>query len=145
MKPSDRDLAERACEKLVKQFAVFNDTDQLERVADLFTEDGSFARPLDPINPTIGRSAILSMLQSRPPRLSRHYMTNILVDVVSDTEATGISFVTFLTTTEVDAPRPVVCEPKMYMGEYHDTFVFTVEGWKIKSRKGNLTMIFEPG
>jgi hypothetical protein len=144
MSPIDRDLIERACEKLVKQFAVFNDLGELDRMADLFTEDGTFARPLDPANPTIGRPAILAMLQSRPPRLSRHYMTNILVDVVSENEATGISFVTFLTTTEVDAPRPVVCEPKMFMGEYRDTFVGTTDGWKIKSRQGSLAMIFEP-
>lgn len=130
-----------ACEKLVKQFAQFNDLDQLEKLADLFVEDGSFARPLDPENPIVGRDEILAMMQARPPRLSRHFMTNIVIDILSADEAEGLSYVTFLSTTDVDAPRPTACEPKMFMGEYRDRFVRTEKGWKFKSRRGNMTLI----
>jgi hypothetical protein len=54
-----------------------------------------------------------------------------------------VSYVTFLTTTEVNAPRPVACEPTMYMGEYRDTFVSTADGWKIKTRRSSFTMILK--
>lgn len=142
MKDEERQSAELACEKIVKQFAVFNDLGELEKLAALFVEDGSFARPLDPENPTIGRAEILAMLQARPPRLSRHIMSNIVIDVLGPDEATGISYVTFLSTTDVDAARPVAAEPKIFVGEYRDNFVRTADGWRLKSRKGNMTLIF---
>lgn len=140
MNDPDRQAIELACEKLIKQFVVFNDLGELDKLAELFTEDGSFARPLDPDNPISGRAEILAMMKARPPRLSRHFMSNILVDVKSADEASAISYVVFLTTTDVDAPRPVACEPTMYMGEYRDTFVRTSAGWRIKSRRGSMTM-----
>ncbi len=143
MTDNDRLLIERACERLVMQFCHFNDFGELDRMADLFAEDGSFARPLDPTNPTHGRAAILAMLQARGPRLSRHFMSNILIDVISPDEARGVSYVTFLTTTDVDLPRPVAPEPKIFAGEYRDSFVRTADGWKIKSRQGNLTMVMK--
>jgi hypothetical protein len=137
----ERLSAELACEKIVKQFAVFNDLDELEKLADLFVDDGSFARPLDPENPTVGRAGILAMLEGRPPRLSRHIVTNIVIDVEGPDEARGISYVSFLSTTDVEAPRPVAAEPRLFVGEYRDRFVRTPEGWRLKSRKGSMTII----
>lgn len=130
-----------SCEKLVKQFAKFNDLGQLDCLVALFVEDGSFARPLDPDNPIVGRENILAMMKARPPRLSRHFMTNIVIDILSPDEAEGLSYVTFLSTTDVDAPRPAPCEPKMFMGEYRDSFVRTADGWRFKSRQGNMTLV----
>lgn len=141
MNDLERLSAERACEKIVKQFAIFNDLGELEKLANLFVEDGSFARPLDPENPTVGRAEILAMLEARAPRLSRHIMTNIVIDVEGPDEARGISYVSFLSTTDVEAARPVAAEAQLFVGEYHDRFVRTPEGWRLKSRKGSMTLI----
>ena len=134
-------LIEHACERLVKQFCHGNDFNAIEAMADVFAEDGSFARPLDPTNPTVGRDAIYAMLKARGPRVTRHMMSNILIDVISADEARGVSYVTFITTTDIEKPYPLTPEPKIFTGEYRDHFVRTAAGWKIKSRQGSLSMV----
>lgn len=136
-------MTSHACERLVKQFAVFNDMDQPEDLAALFVKDGSFARPLDPDSPIIGRDAILEMFKSRPPRLSRHFMTNCVINPLSSDEAEGITYVMFLSTTDVDADWPIACEPSIYMGEYRDSFKKTDGEWRFRSRRGAMTLVFK--
>lgn len=136
-------LARHECEQLIKQFALFNDMGEIDKLADLFVEDGLFARPLDPENPIVGRAAILEMFQSRPSRLSRHFMTNCVINLISDNEAEGTCYVQFLSTTNVDAPRPIECEPVIYVGEYRDAFVRTLAGWRFRSRRGAMTLVFK--
>lgn len=138
----ERMVIEAACERLVKQFAVFNDFGRNDDLADLFIEDGSFVPPLDPVNPAFGREAIRALMKGRPPRLSRHFMNNILIEVTSAEEATGVSYVAFLSTSDVKAVRPTLAEPKMLLGEYQDQFVKTPVGWRFKCRRGSISLMF---
>ena len=132
--------AEWACERLVRQFAMLNDERDHEGIAALFTEDGSFARPFDPGNPVIGRDNIMVMFRDRPPRLSRHVMTNTVIDVVSATEARGRSYLMFMSSTEVEKAPPLKAEPAIHMGQYDDVFVLTEQGWRFKTRLGSLSL-----
>jgi len=133
-------IIEGECRRLVLAFAEANDDWDHDGVADCFVEDCSFARPIDPDNPYYGRETIRAMFRDRPKRLGRHLMTNILIHVDSETEAHGRSYVTYLSTPDVDQPRPALAEPGIFVGWFDDSFVRTEEGWRIKSRKGGMAL-----
>jgi hypothetical protein len=135
-----RMLIERECERLVLQFAQANDDWDHDGIADCFTEDCSFARPIDPDNPYRGRETLRAMFRDRPQRLGRHLMTNILIHVDSEEAAHGRCYVTYLSTPDVDQPRPALAEPGIFVGWFDDKFVRTAEGWRIAERKGGMAL-----
>lgn len=141
MNSSERMAAEWACERLVRQFAMLNDDRDHEGIAALFTEEAAFARPFDPDNPIVGRNNIMVMFRDRPRRLARHIMTNTVVDIVSPTEARGRTYLMFVSSTDVDSPRPVKAEPGVHLGQYDDIFVLTEAGWRFQQRLGSLSLV----
>lgn len=133
-------LAEIACERLVRRFAMLNDQRDHDELASLFVEDGTFSLPLDPDNPLIGRDTIRAYFRSRPLRLTRHVTTNTLIEVMSTTEARGRSYLLFVSSPDSTSPQPVKADPTAYMGEYDDIFVLSDDGWKFKERRGSLAL-----
>jgi diketogulonate reductase-like aldo/keto reductase len=86
---------ELTCTKLVNQFAVYSDLGRYDELAALFTEDGRYARPTEPTNFVEGRADLLASLKARPKdKLTRHLVTNVLIEVTSATTAKGFSYVT---------------------------------------------------
>lgn len=133
-------LIERACERLVLQFAQYNDYKQHDALEALFVEDCEFARPLDPTHPYYGRKAVAAIFRNRKPIMTQHVMTNILIDVVSDDEARGRSYVTMASNPDPDRSTPKD-SGGVFFGAFDDVFVRTAEGWKFKSRHGSLALI----
>jgi len=129
---------ERACQRLVLEFAKYNDDWDHERLAALFVEDCEFARPLDPDHPYYGRDKVHAIFRDRKPRLTRHVMTNILIDVVSEDEARGNSYVTMISSPSTEKP-PYEGEG-IFFGAFDDVFVRTGDGWKFKSRTGSVAL-----
>lgn len=132
---------ELACTRLVNQFAVFNDSGRHEELAALFTEEGSYARPLDPDSFVHGPAAILAQFRARPQdKVFRHLITNILIDVTGETTARGFCYVTLYggsTSQPADRLGYRVIPPQL-VGEYHDDFVLTPDGWRFQRRQGKL-------
>jgi hypothetical protein len=143
MHEQERQAIELACAKLINQFAVYNDAARYEELAALFTADGSYARPTDPDNYLKGRAAILAAFKGRPAeKLTRHLITNILIEVASPASAEGICYVT-LYAGSTDQPAPkfgYLAAPSQLIGEYHDQFTLTAEGWKFSKRQGRLLL-----
>jgi hypothetical protein len=139
MSPTDIAEIERACARLVLQFAKYNDDLDHQALADLFVEDCVFARPLDPAHPYYGKDKVHAIFRDRKPRLTRHVMTNILIDVISPTEATGNSYVTMLSAPDPEAKWPREGEG-IFVGSFDDVFVKTAFGWKFKSRTGSVAL-----
>ncbi len=135
----ERLLIERACQRLVLQFAQYNDYRDHDGLASLFAEDCEFARPLDPTHPYYGRDRVAAIFRDRKPMLTQHVMTNILIDVVSEDEARGRSYVTM-----VSNPNPDRLHPQegggIFFGAFDDVFVRTADGWKFKSRIGSVAL-----
>jgi len=129
---------EAACSRLVLEFAKFNDDLQHEKLAALFTEDCVFARPLDPEHPYHGRAAVHAIFRDRKPRLTRHVMTNIIIDAISETEAKGSCYVTMISSADVENP-PHEGEG-IFFGGFDDEFVKEADGWKFRSRIGNVAL-----
>ncbi len=128
---------ERECQRLVLLFARSNDDWDHETLASLFAEDCTFARPLDPDHPYHGRAAVHAIFRDRKPRLTRHVMTNILIDVISPDEARGSSYVTMVSSAKVDGPSE---GEGIFFGGFDDEFVRTADGWKFKARRGHVAL-----
>jgi uncharacterized protein (TIGR02246 family) len=107
------------------------DSGEAARVADLFTRDGVWTG-------ADGRSmtgqeeirAGFAGRQSMTRRLSRHVMTNVLVDVRSDSEASGIAY---LINDRHDGPtdtpeRPGPARHPKFVGDHHFEFRRSEDG-----------------
>lgn len=134
MEALERVLIVEACRDLVLRAVAAIDTNVPAQLADLFTDEGEIVRP----NGTAlrGREAIrTSYAQRSAERITRHLVTNIVVDVHSTREASSVSYVMLWSgsTTDAEAPqgRPL---QRQQVGEFEDRFVHTSGGWRIVRR-----------
>ncbi|MCX5157894.1 nuclear transport factor 2 family protein [Streptomyces sp. NBC_00264] len=131
--PTDRLLAERACERLIIEFVHKLDLGDPGEVAELFVDDGvwEWAEGDRRIQ---GRDALRSYFAGRPAdRLSRRMCTNILVTLTSETTATAT---TYFTTYRVDGYANGFVPPRIptQVGHYEDTFLKVNGLWLLRSR-----------
>ncbi len=130
---------ELACTRLVNEFAVFNDSNRFQELADLFTEDARYARPIAPDAFIVGKADILASFEARPrDRVGRHLITNVIITVESETRASGFCYVTLYSgSTGHKAEKfGLQAQASQFVGEYRDSFVLTPAGWKFAERKG---------
>jgi len=127
---TDADV-ERACGNLVLDYAYHRDRMDGAALANLFTEAGV----LSVLGETYqGRSAIRARLENdREAPLSRHLMSTQRIFVDGPDRARGVSYATVYLAPRGELPRPV--EGFAGIGEYHDEFVRTPDGWKIGKRE----------
>ena len=128
MNPDDRRAVEHDCARLIALYANLNDEARWDDVAALYAEDGVMIRPTAPDQPVVGREAILAAFKARPPRTTRHVCSNVVIDVVSPTEARGESAMVLF--------QP---EGAPLVGSFHDRFVLTADGWRFAERRGSLS------
>ncbi len=121
-------IAERACERLLHDYAALNDAGHWEAVAALYVADGRMSRPSAPENFIEGRDAILASFRTRPPRTTRHVCVNIRVNLISLDEARIDSQILLFMARD---QTPLV-------GSYRDRCLFTSEGWRFAERYGTL-------
>lgn len=128
-------LDERACERLIIDYTHRVDFGEATRIADLFTVDGVWRSDEFSME---GQAAIRAGFERRQGvarRRSRHVCTNIAVTVEGDV-ATAVSYLVNYRhdsqTGVAESPAPAGL-PK-YVGEYHDSFVRTADGWRFSSR-----------
>jgi SnoaL-like domain len=141
---SERVEIERACEQLVYAYSRALDLGDLSGAADFFAENGSLARPMTPDKIVHGREAIRASLLTRPANLlTKHLVTNTMIQVVSRDAATGISYLTMIATTPgaEDTP-PFLSNGPIYFGEFKDRFIRENGVWKFQERLGSIQMKF---
>ena len=135
-------LDEKACEKLIAEYCRLADFGNASGIADLFVADGSWAGPGVSM---VGQDAIRAGFSRREAvtrRQSRHICTNVLIHVGGD-QATGLCYLvnfrhdSLTGTAESPAPSGI---PK-FVGEYHDEFVRTGDGWRFATRRFELAFL----
>lgn len=136
--PTARMLIEHACERQIKKFATLNDAGDYEALAELFTDDGVFARPSNPDAPVKGKAAILSAFKSRPSKVSTHFVCNTVVDLVSATEVKASSYI-LLFSAFADVV-PAVAEAPHLVGAFSDTMVLQNGVWLFRERLGSICL-----
>jgi SnoaL-like domain len=140
-------LIERACERLIVDYARFVDFGEASRIAELFTEDGVWESEGLRME---GRSAIREGFARREGvrrRVSRHACTNVAVDVISADEARGLCYLInyrFDRREGDDPAAPAPAGAPKYVGEYHDRFVRAAEGWRFAHRICTLGFVRPP-
>jgi hypothetical protein len=142
MNDLDRMLIERACERLVYEYSRRIDLGEAERIADLFIEDAVWCGDIV----LEGREAIRAWFTQRGQltrRVSRHVCTNVLIDVLSEDEATGLSYLVNYRhdRAEGDDQLPVPANHPKYMGELRDTFRRTDAGWLFARREVDVAFL----
>ena len=119
----------RDCINLVTDYAYYRDRFDAIGFSNLFTEDAS----LKVGNGTWeGRSNIRARIEGLDSSGSiRHLMSTIRIQPVDALNATGVSYATIYTA----AAGSNSTEGFAIIGEYHDSFVLTDDGWKISNRE----------
>jgi hypothetical protein len=137
---AERIEIERACERLVYAYARLLDLGDLSTAADCFAEAGSMARPLAPDQVIQGREAIRASLLTRPRELlTKHLVTNIVIEVDSRDVAHGLSYLTMVSTVPPDGAKPpFLSQGPLYFGEFQDRFVRENGVWKFLDRRGSV-------
>ena len=131
-------LIERECGRLPLLFAKYADNGDHAALAELFTENCLFARPFQPDYPFHGRDRVQAIFRDRPPILVRHVVTNVLVEVISETEARGTNYLAMLSShASIEPPQEA---GGLYVGGFEDIYVKSADGWQFKSRLGNVAL-----
>lgn len=136
MTPIEAVIAEHQCRNLIAALVLAQDHGDATAAAGLFTADGVWVRSG---KPHAGREAIRASFDGREPgTVMRHVVSNQLVTVSSPTEATATSY--YLVYVQKhdggEAPKVGRLEEPVALGEWHDSFVLTAEGWRFSRREG---------
>ncbi len=119
--------AERAIERLIIDYAAYNDAGDWDAVAALYLPDGRMSRPTAPDTFITGRDAILAGFRARPARRTRHIVANVRITVTGAAASATSQILLF----NAPAIPPLV-------GSYHDRLVHTASGWRFAERVGSL-------
>ena len=118
------------CEAVVLDYAYYRDRPDADAVAGLFAED-AVLQVLG--SEYTGREQIRGrILAGVGGPIFRHMMSTIRIFAIDDDHATGVSYVTVYSAPPGEGPVPV--DTFAAVGEYHDQFVRTETGCKIKRR-----------
>ena len=127
------------CERLIHLYGMLNDAGDFQAMAEMFTDDGVFARPSQGDVLIRGQAAILQAYTSRPPRFTRHMITSVVVTVEDEDNARAHSYLSLHTGQPGEGlPRPA--EPVYLIGDFKDRFVRQGGAWKFSERLGSLAL-----
>jgi hypothetical protein len=135
---------ERACERLIYEFAEAIDTRNDAHLDNLFAAAATYSRPTDPNTVIAGREVIRKTFESRPGgRVTRHICSNVRITVQSADRAVGVSRVVLIAGA-AEPPAPAQfgfkADARQLIGEYDDEFVKTPAGWRFVARRGRLIL-----
>ncbi len=123
-----------ACQRLVTAFAVFVDSGQGERVVQLFTPDATFERRGERLE---GHEQIRAAQTKRSPsNVTRHLCAPSHIELQGPDRATGITYFQLYRHVWPDGEAVGVgpLNPPEVIGQYHDEFRKTADGWRIHAR-----------
>ena len=136
---AERRAIEADCERLIKLHVNLNDAQDWPAVAALYTEDARFARPSTPGEFVVGRQAILASFLARPPRVQRHVIANVVVEVEDADNARAFCAILLYQGDPAPEGELPAMDPKSpLVGTFTDKLVRTSEGWRFAERAGGL-------
>ena len=137
MTEEERRAIEADCERLIKLYVNLNDAQDWPAVAALYTDDAVFRRPSGG-EPISGRAAILASFLARPPRVQRHVIANVVVEVEDADRATSFCAILLYQGDPVSEGLPEMSASSPLVGWFRDKLVRTAEGWRFAQRTGGL-------
>lgn len=134
MKPTERMEMEWELRRLNDDYVRYADRQDFDSFVTLFTGDavleiGGVERH--------GHDAIKGHFADREQMVTRHFCTNYWYEPVDEDTARGEVYLAVYRCagpyTEADGPIPY--DRPDWIGEYHDTYVRTADGWKFSERR----------
>ncbi len=125
--------------RLTHDYALYNDTFQVDALVDLFTEDAVFDMQPSGLDVYRGREAIRDFFEREKRALSHvmHLTSNHRVDVDGDT-ATGTAYYHAMGVIRRDGRENEA------RGYYDDRYVRTPAGWRFAARRSCPLIPWEP-
>jgi len=123
-----------AIERLLRDYAAFNDAGHWEEAAALFVDDGVLVRPSDPSRPIVGRPAILAAFLARPRTARRRHVVSIPEVSFTGEHTARATCETVLVTDHDDGTGTIA------LGGFRDELVRDATGWRFRSRIGYNTL-----
>jgi uncharacterized protein (TIGR02246 family) len=139
----DRVAIERECERLVTRYCHIIDHGEASRVAELFSEDGTWRGPGVVMQGIEQIRVGFAAREANRARMSRHVCNNLLIDVVDEDNATGVVYLTLYRHDGDEKRRVSPLEGVELVGEYRDRFVRTPDGWRIADRSTHVSFVRE--
>ena len=122
---------ESACARLSVQYCFAVDAREYDKFIGLFTEDAVWTTPgREPWRGHAGIRQFTSEISTK--QTVRHLASNILVDVIDENHARGMSCTTVYRHMGNEAPAPM--EGPALIVENRDEYRRTDKGWRIASR-----------
>lgn len=142
MKDATLSAIERACARLVHGYARAADFGDSAAAAALFADDAVLEMPGG--KRFAGRAAILQRLAEQPAtQVSRHVISNLLIDVVDEGRARGFCYLTMYRGTRGEASGPLPSAAPFVIGHYEDEYARVGADWRFAARR--LTFTFRRG
>ncbi len=126
---------EQQCRDLVAAVAQRGDRRDLQGAAELFADDGVWVRGGRPYE---GRAGVIDSYNRIPAtQFTRHMSANCVVTVLDADHAEAVTYYLAFHHDPglVEATFPLPLDPPFSLGEWHDRFVRTAEGWRIARRE----------
>ncbi len=137
MTEDERRAIEADCERLIKLYVNQNDARDWPAVAALYAEDAVFRRPSGG-DAIAGRAAILASFLARPPRVQRHVIANVVVEVEDETHAQSFCAILLYQSDLVPEGLPAMSASSPLVGWFRDRLIRTAQGWRFAERVGGL-------
>ena len=128
-------LIGRECERLVTRYCHHVDHGEAAKVADLFSSDGVWTGPGVRIEGQEQVRKVFAAREANAARMSRHICNNLLLEVIDDSHAEGIVYLTLYRHDGEEGRKVSPLEGPALVGEYRDRFVRTTEGWRFEERR----------
>ncbi len=125
---------EHDCRNLLYRHAQLSDRGQVVEAVGLFVPDGTWIRGGKPYT---GHQQMLSSSSRPATAISRHFTANTVVDVQDENHASAVSYyIVFRHDAGVSDPKfPLPLGGAFSMGEWHDRYVRTPDGWRFEFRE----------
>jgi len=137
MTEEQRRAIEADVTRLIHAYTWANDDADWHACAALYTQDARFRRPSGG-EAIVGREAILAGFLARAPRVQRHAIANVLVEVVDDNTARARSVIVLYMGDAAEDGLPVQDAKSPLIGTFTDLCVRTADGWRFAERVGGL-------
>lgn len=137
MTPVQRMSIERDCTRLLLTYALLVDTGQVDSALALFVPSAVLIGPRDAVR-LEGIAAIRAAYADRSNKAVRHFVSNILVEVLACDHASVTANILLYTgqlPAEGGLPHR---DPHVLIGTTSDDLILTADGWRFRERRGAL-------
>ncbi|MFV0643277.1 MAG: nuclear transport factor 2 family protein [Sphingomonadaceae bacterium] len=141
MDKQTRRIIEQDITDLIYRYAMLNDAGKWDELAELYTIDARFSRPSAPDDYIIGREAIRAAFKARPPRKTRHFVSNVMVEAEHPARIKAFSLIMLFqgeALADAEGALPKMTANSPLVGYFEDEIVLMPEGYQFAQRRGGL-------